>query len=164
MQSTRQHLSILTSNHLIKKGLLLTLEQPGSLEDDGWELPEQQKQMNGLHVRSPSPLYFVDVNGTTNRAQSLVRAGHMTFWVFIWMCLPWTVWNWASSRINRNVSKLWFEHWDVLVGCFVWICSSRNTVCQREKQAYEVYLNQEAKFINIHQNFSAFLRIHISST
>lgn len=45
MQSTQQRLFIPTLNHLIKKGLLLTLEQPGSLEDDGHELPEQQKQM-----------------------------------------------------------------------------------------------------------------------
>lgn len=38
MQSIQQHLFIPTLNHQIKKGLLLILEQPGNLEDDGYEL------------------------------------------------------------------------------------------------------------------------------
>lgn len=59
MRNTLQHLFILTSNHQIRKGLLLIPELPGNLEDDAYKWIMVARNA-ALYIWSPPMLlYFV---------------------------------------------------------------------------------------------------------
>lgn len=78
------------------------------------------------HLRSAFVLYRCDWNCPTEHNPVLGFGNVTVLDVLVDVSTLNYVWNWALSRINRIVSKI--VNWDALVGWFVWICKSRNTI------------------------------------
>ena len=112
MQSIQQRLFTPTSSHQIKKGLLLILEQLGNLEDDGYE----------WLLSTPETLCLCTCSCEQycpTEHSHMLAIGNITFLDVLLMDVSSLkyVWNWASSRINRILSKT--VTW--MLGCSSWL-------------------------------------------
>lgn len=87
MQNILQHLFILTSNHRIRKGLLLTPELPGNPEDDAYEWMMVARNTALYTWSPPMLLYFCRVGRTVPPEQGTASTALCHTWGSAGSCL-----------------------------------------------------------------------------